>query len=526
MKKISILFLSLFVLASCSKDDDNDNSAAKSDAKAITAFTFAAADNDALSEDVKAAIDEDKKTITAEVPFSTDVTALEPTIAVSEKATVSPENKVAKDFTETVEYTVTAEDGSEAKYAVTVAVAKSDAKQIMTFSFLAKDNESLSEDIEGEVDESNLTVKVEVPFGTKTSELVPTIVTSLGSTVSPDNGAVKDFSEVIEYTVTAEDASTTKYTITVVIKAPTDRQVLIELYNANPDNTLDWDLDDEDMSNWDGVYSTDNIEVDSLIFFEKNLTALNPVIGKLSNLLKLNLDGNDITELPNEIGELSKLKDLSFAENLITDIPTGLWKLTQLESLSMGDNFLTVLDADIGKLENLKSLLLSGNQFTNLPDEIGNLLNLKFLSIFNGKLENVPSTIGNLNKLEVLYLTGNQLVNIPSEIGKLTSLTTLFVERNKLNSLPVEIENLQNLGDLRLGGNLFTSLPTEIGALINLGVLLANKNLLTTVPASIGNLTKLRTLLLQENQLTLIPKEICDLNIPNFRIDTAAECEQ
>ena len=75
--------------------------------------------------EVEGVIDADKK-ITVEMPAGTVVTALTPTIVVSEKATVSPNSGVAQDFTNAVTYTVTAEDGkTTGVYVVTVNVATS-----------------------------------------------------------------------------------------------------------------------------------------------------------------------------------------------------------------------------------------------------------------------------------------------------------------------------------------------------------------------------------------------------------------
>lgn len=68
-------------------------------------------------------IDESAHTVTVEVPSGTEVTALEPTIAVSDDASVSPASGVAQDFTSPVTYTVTAEAGNTQDYAVTVNVA-------------------------------------------------------------------------------------------------------------------------------------------------------------------------------------------------------------------------------------------------------------------------------------------------------------------------------------------------------------------------------------------------------------------
>ena len=72
-----------------------------------------------LDPPVDSDIDEDNN-ITATVPARTDLTALVPTIVISEDATISPASGAAQDFTEPVTYTVTAEDGTTQEYTVTI----------------------------------------------------------------------------------------------------------------------------------------------------------------------------------------------------------------------------------------------------------------------------------------------------------------------------------------------------------------------------------------------------------------------
>ncbi|CAN0304069.1 unnamed protein product [Ectocarpus fasciculatus] len=65
MKKIGLItfpFVLFFLVLSC---DNNDDQPVSSDEKEIVAFSFLAKDNEALSEDVKATIDKDNKTIAA-----------------------------------------------------------------------------------------------------------------------------------------------------------------------------------------------------------------------------------------------------------------------------------------------------------------------------------------------------------------------------------------------------------------------------------------------------------------------------
>jgi len=80
-------------------------------------------------------------------------------------------------------------------------------KDITAFSFA-------SPEVAGVISGANITVTV--PFGTDVTALVPTITHS-GASVSPNSGVVQNFLSPVTYTVTAEDASTKDYLVTVVI---------------------------------------------------------------------------------------------------------------------------------------------------------------------------------------------------------------------------------------------------------------------------------------------------------------------
>jgi hypothetical protein len=84
-------------------------------AKAITGFGF-------ISPDAAGTINEDNKTVNVMVPYGTSLTNLTPMITVSDDATVSPGSGQAQDFTLSVTYTVTAQDGSTEQYTVKVTI--------------------------------------------------------------------------------------------------------------------------------------------------------------------------------------------------------------------------------------------------------------------------------------------------------------------------------------------------------------------------------------------------------------------
>jgi hypothetical protein len=112
------------------------------------------------------------------------------------------------DFTAPVTYTVTAVNGSTQNYTVTVTVAvPSVEKDITAFDFA-------SPPVYGDI--SGTDIAVIVPNGTDVTTLVPAI-SHTGASVSPASGVAQDFTNPVIYTVTAENASTQNYTVTVTV---------------------------------------------------------------------------------------------------------------------------------------------------------------------------------------------------------------------------------------------------------------------------------------------------------------------
>ncbi|WP_196214028.1 PGF-pre-PGF domain-containing protein [Methanolobus vulcani] len=169
--------------------------------KSITSFEFS-------DLSVIGTIDADIKTITATVPYGTDVTDLVPTI-VHTGSSISPSSGVSQDFTESVVYNVTAADGTSQEYTVTVNIALNPSKSITSFEFT-----DLS--VTGTIDADIKTITVTVPYGTDVTDLVPTIVHT-GSSISSGSGVSDDFSSPVVYTVTAADGTSQDYTVTVTV---------------------------------------------------------------------------------------------------------------------------------------------------------------------------------------------------------------------------------------------------------------------------------------------------------------------
>jgi hypothetical protein len=88
----------------------------------------------------------------------------------------------------------------------------------------------LSPVVTGIINQTAHTVTLTVPYGTTVTALIPTISIT-GASVSPESGVAGDFTTPQTYTVTANDASTQEYVVTVVVSANTDKAITAFNFN-------------------------------------------------------------------------------------------------------------------------------------------------------------------------------------------------------------------------------------------------------------------------------------------------------
>lgn len=211
-------FLAVLLVTFVAGCGGSGGSVAPSSAKAITAYSLTG---------TAGAIDESAKTIAVIMPYGTDLKALPATFtttgtSVKVGAVVQTSGTTANNFTDTVEYIVTAADGTTATYSVAVSVALQSTKAITAYSL---------EGATGAIDESAKTIAVTVPNGTSLTAL-PATFTTTGATVSV--GAVEqisgtttnNFTSTVAYVVTAGDATTAIYTVTVTVAGSADKAIV------------------------------------------------------------------------------------------------------------------------------------------------------------------------------------------------------------------------------------------------------------------------------------------------------------
>jgi Leucine-rich repeat (LRR) protein len=134
--------------------------------------------------------------------------------------------------------------------------------------------------------------------------------------------------------------------------------------------------------------------------------SLEEALAQPDSVLKLNLKGKKLKEIPPEVFSLHNLQVLILSRNHIKELPPAIEKLKSLQELDLSNNDLTQLPPQIGELIHLVKLSLNRNEITSLPPETGNLLNLEVLEMWNNELDTVPDELRNLRVLRVLELRG------------------------------------------------------------------------------------------------------------------------
>lgn len=132
----------------------------------------------------------------------------------------------ATSVTGTATVLVTSSDQStQNTYTVAFSVAPGSANEIVSFTIPGQIGNTV-------INQQNNTITVYMPAGTNLTSLTPTIIIT-GVSVNPPSGVPQDFTNPVQYTVTAADNSTRTYTANVLIGATNNDATLSHL-SVNP----------------------------------------------------------------------------------------------------------------------------------------------------------------------------------------------------------------------------------------------------------------------------------------------------
>ncbi|EFO25703.1 leucine Rich Repeat family protein [Loa loa] len=216
----------------------------------------------------------------------------------------------------------------------------------------------------------------------------------------------------------------------------------------------------------------------------------------ISQMQQIDLSYNRIVHIPvGTFKNMAKsLKWINLEENQLHQLPNALQPLRTLEILNMNGNKLTVLDTNM--INNLKpvltELLLAFNRLTEIPTQVLNgMSRLRHLDLSKNRIRYIQRLAfgkfdGTGTSLLKLNLAGNLIENITDSGSFLymSSLAYLDLSHNRISYLNDNaFERLEGLESLFLQSNQLNQFP------------------ITTL----GNIKRLRYLLLDDNPITILP---------------------
>uniref|UniRef100_A0A8C7XVD3 Leucine rich repeat containing 1 n=1 Tax=Oryzias sinensis TaxID=183150 RepID=A0A8C7XVD3_9TELE len=255
------------------------------------------------------------------------------------------------------------------------------------------------------------------------------------------------------------------------------------------------------------------LKLRKLTLSDNEIQVLPPEIANLMLLVDLDVSRNDIYEIPESISHCKALQVADFSGNPLTRLPATFPELQSLVCLSINDISLQRLPDDFGKTHRPP---MPGIEHLSIKVNVTNVISPSLTYAFVSFLCSEPQTLCRIRNLVCLDVSENKLEGLPQELGGLENLTDLLVSQNSIEALPESIGKLQKLSILKVDQNRLTCLPESIGSCESLAELILTENQIKSLPRSIGKLKKLFNLNCDRNQLTSLPKEIggcCSLNV-------------
>lgn len=173
--------------------------------------------------------------------------------------------------------------------------------------------------------------------------------------------------------------------------------------------------------------------------YNKITHLLSSGLKKMTNLVQLRLDGNQICNLPKSFLRPVKntLELLDLSGNCLERVPSkNLRNLPRLLYLDLSDNKISAIeDSEFMNLPHLKELRINNNLLTEIgKSAFNNVPRLRHMYLQNNRLTEFDTSemIEGLEKLEVLDISNNHLLEVPL-LKELPNLILVNLERNRIS---------------------------------------------------------------------------------------------
>ncbi|CAF1371310.1 unnamed protein product [Adineta steineri] len=247
-------------------------------------------------------------------------------------------------------------------------------------------------------------------------------------------------------------------------------------------------------------------------YFDQNrIQSITPQIRYVKNLYSLNLNGNQLNNMPSSILHMNTLRYLYIQSNRFGNIELATiiskFKI-QMKCYAMGNY------NEIGTIFRNVFQEYSSPDCTKHANDHEVYKSFPFELDFHSSKRDASETYAVKNVHgNIIVLNINKQEYVPPAVFCLTELRELYVHKTKFRTfdlgLPIAIERLAStLKYLTISNTPIRYLPEQFGRLIHLKELKLLNTGLTTLPNSIGKLSSLTYLDLHDNKLISLPSTI------------------
>nr|XP_006817047.1 PREDICTED: leucine-rich repeat and death domain-containing protein 1-like [Saccoglossus kowalevskii] len=251
-------------------------------------------------------------------------------------------------------------------------------------------------------------------------------------------------------------------------------------------------LDDNELNDISNVKFNSMAKLRILSLRNNHLQTIPDSLGRVFNLETLDLEGNQINDIPENLS-WTRLKKINLSKNKLKQFPTQLEKAPQLENLNLSNNTLgdTTTRTLFSTLQKLKCLNIKNTDSKHIPDGCCHSENLEELILSDNNIEEIPHDIQQMKNLQELHIDNNNIEVVPKHVFQHTSLKSIHANDNKIHTVSHKI-SANNKGR-------------------RLTLLDMSNNILKSLPSSLQNVTTLKTFDVSYNQMYFIPSALVEL---------------
>ncbi|XP_078700657.1 uncharacterized protein LOC144927212 [Branchiostoma floridae x Branchiostoma belcheri] len=166
------------------------------------------------------------------------------------------------------------------------------------------------------------------------------------------------------------------------------------------------------------------------------LKCLPDKISQLTGLTRLDINDCQFDEFPRQVLQLEGLKKLYLGnwagEGKPSLVPEDIGRLKNLLILDLQESGLESLPDGVGELSELLELNIAGNRFTSVPEQIMNLSNIRQLHFSDNRIFHLPLNLSQMARLVDMDIRNNPLTYPPPDVcEKGTAAIMDFLRRKK-----------------------------------------------------------------------------------------------